>query len=59
MTRSPASEEPPVEGGGAAERLREFQRARFGDNVPDPEADEADEADEATPEQAEPHDGSC
>lgn len=45
-----------MEGGGAAERLREFQWARFGDNVPDPVTNEADEA---TPEMEVPDDAGC
>jgi hypothetical protein len=53
MTRSPAGQEPPVEGGGAAERLRQFLRARFGNTGPDAVLDDEEEADD-TPESEAP-----
>ncbi|HEV8625584.1 MAG TPA: hypothetical protein VG034_14080 [Acidimicrobiia bacterium] len=55
MTRSPTGQEPPVRGGGAAERLRQFLRARFGDTPPDTGADGDEDADEAPPEDEEPN----
>jgi hypothetical protein len=44
-----------VRGGGAAERLRQFLRARFGDTPPDTGADGDEDADEAPPEDEEPN----
>jgi hypothetical protein len=44
MTRGPdESEEPQVKGGKAAERLRQFLAARFGDEAPQIPPDEDDE----------------
>lgn len=41
MTRGPDEpEEPQVKGGKAAERLRQFLAARFGDEAPPPDDDE-------------------
>jgi len=48
MTRGPdESEEPQVKGGKAAERLRQFLAARFGDDAPPIPPDEPDEKSEA------------
>ena len=50
MTRGPdESEEPQVKGGKAAERLRQFLAARFGDDAPPIPPDEVDEQEESGP----------
>ena len=49
MTRSPAGDDPPIEGGGAAERLRQFLQARSPGAVRDAIADRGEnEEDDAT-----------
>lgn len=48
MTRGPdESEEPQVKGGKAAERLRQFLAARFGDDAPPIPPDETQEEEDA------------
>lgn len=54
VTRDPTEEkEPAIKGGKAAERLREFLAARFGDKAPKIPPDEIP-ADDAEPDEAAP-----
>jgi hypothetical protein len=51
VTDEEVEDEPPVKGGRAAERLREFLAARFGDDAaPIPPDEDEPEADEDEPE---------
>ena len=55
MTRPPAGQEPPVEGGGAAERLRQFLRARFGNAAPEATTNGEEPPDEAPEDEEAPN----